>query len=146
MKDILGMAAELRQAVGKLRRRLREEAPGGELTWSQIAVLGHIARNGPMTVTDLAHAEGMRSQSMGAIVAALQLAGMLRGEPDPQDGRKTQYHCTPRCDDFIRANRALRDDWLATTIDHELSAEEQQLLQGAIGLLQRIAGSTRPRQ
>ncbi|OON39363.1 MarR family transcriptional regulator [Izhakiella australiensis] len=141
MKDILQTAAELRQAVGKLRRRLREEAPGGELTWSQIAVLGHIERNGPMTVTDLAHAEGMRSQSMGAIVAALQLAGMLRGEPDPQDGRKTQYRSTARCGEFIRANRALRDDWLAATIDRELNANEQQLLQQAIGLLQRIAVS-----
>lgn len=146
MSDIQHTAAGLRQVVGKLRRRLREEAPGGELTWSQIAVLGHIDRNGPMTVTELAQAEGMRSQSMGATVAALQMAGMMVGIADQQDGRKTRYQPTAACRALIRENRALRDDWLATIIARELDAQEQQTLQQAVALLQRIAdsGHSRP--
>lgn len=142
MSDMLQTAAGVRQVVGKLRRRLREEAPGGDLTWSQIAVLGHIDRNGPMTVTELAQAEGMRSQSMGTTVAALQLAGMVSGVSDESDRRKTRYCPTAASRELIQQNRALRDDWLATTIASELDAQEQQQLQQALALLQRIADST----
>ena len=61
MSDLTESAATLRMLVGKLGRRLRESAPPGELTWSQVAVLGHLVRDGAMTVTQLAAAEGVRT-------------------------------------------------------------------------------------
>ena len=83
------LAAELRVLVGQLKRRLREQSSLGDLTESQIAVLRRLDSEGPATVTTLARAEGMRPQSMGANIAALEAAGLVSGAPDPNDGRQT---------------------------------------------------------
>ena len=133
------LAGALRVVVGKLRRRLREHSPTGELTWSQVSVIGHLAREGPATVTRLARAEGVRPQSMGATVSALEAAGMVVGSPDPGDGRQTIWSLTPACRRWVASFRAAREDWLFGAIRARLSATEQEALARAIGLLERLA-------
>jgi DNA-binding MarR family transcriptional regulator len=135
------LAAELRVVVGQLRRRLRDQAPPGDLSWSQVAVLGHLEREGPATVTRLAQLEGVRQQSMGATVAALQAAGLLSGSPHPTDGRQTLWSPTTACHDLIKANRAAREDWLLRALQTQLSADEQKELARAVESLKRIAES-----
>lgn len=139
MSDLTDSAATLRMLVGKLARRLRESAPPGELTWSQVAVLGHLVRDGAMTVTQLAAAEGVRTQSMGATVAGLLASGLVTGEPDPHDGRKTRYFPTPASLAVITSSRAMREDWLVRTLAARLSPTEQQQLTDVLPLLQRLA-------
>jgi DNA-binding MarR family transcriptional regulator len=141
IETALALAGELRVVLGKLKRRLREQAYLGDLTWSQVSVLGHLAREGPATVTELARAEGVRPQSMGATVAALQAAGLISGVPDPQDGRQTILSLTPRCRDLIKAGRAAREDWLLRAIQTSLSADEATQLAAAVELLKRLAAS-----
>ncbi|MGK3141271.1 MarR family winged helix-turn-helix transcriptional regulator [Pantoea sp. C2G6] len=139
MSDLTESATMLRMLVGKLGRRLRESAPAGELTWSQLAVLGHLVRDGAMTVTQLAAAEGVRTQSMGTTVAGLLAAGMVAGDPDPHDGRKTCYRPTDLALAVIAASRAMRDDWLIQTLETRFSPAEQQQLIETLPLLQRLA-------
>ncbi|MGE9552065.1 MarR family winged helix-turn-helix transcriptional regulator [Erwinia amylovora] len=139
MKNLPETAADLRDVIGRLRRRLREQAPPGDLTWSQISALGHLYRMGAATVTELAQLEGMRPQSMGAIVSALENAGLLDALPDPADGRKKVYSPNDACRKLIEENRAQRDDWLVKTIQKKCSAEEQQRLSEAVELLTRLA-------
>ena len=139
MSELTESAATLRMLVGKLGRRLRESAPPGDLTWSQVSVLGYLVRDGAMTVTELAAAEGVRTQSMGATVASLLAAGMVQGEADPHDGRKTRYTPTAAARALVTANRAMRDDWLVRAMDTQLSADERQQLLCALPLLQRLA-------
>lgn len=133
------LATDLRVLIGKLRRRLREEAHPGELTSSQTAVLGRLERDGPATVTTLARAEGVRSQSMGAIIAALQEASLVTGAPDPADGRQTILSLTPACREMIQANRAAREDWLLRAIRTKLTASEQDQLAAGVELLKRLS-------
>lgn len=137
-KAAMALAVEIHAISGKLKRRLREQASAGDLTQSQLAVLGHLDRNGPTTVTALARMEGVRSQSMGATVAALEAAGMVKGSPDPNDGRQTILSLTPACVVLIKNGRAARTDWLLKTIETKLSAQEQQQLAAAIKLLNRL--------
>ncbi len=85
----MALAGDLRVVIGQLRRRLREQSGFGDLSWSQTSVLSRLDREGPGTVTSLARAEGMRPQSMGATVSALEAAGLVSGSPDPKDGRQT---------------------------------------------------------
>jgi DNA-binding MarR family transcriptional regulator len=66
---VSALAVDLHGLIGKLKRRLREEAHFGDFTFSQTAVLRRLERDGPATVTTLAKAEGVRPQSMGATVA-----------------------------------------------------------------------------
>ena len=137
------LAGELRVVVARLKRRLREQADPGDLSWSQTSVLARLEREGPATVTTLARAEGVRPQSMGATVAALEAAGMIIGAPDPADGRQTILSLTPGARDWVLAGRAAREDWLFRAIRAELAPDEQDQLAVAVGLLQRLADSQR---
>jgi DNA-binding MarR family transcriptional regulator len=135
----LETAGELRVVVGKLMRKLREQGPQQQdLSWSQIAALKRLETDGPMTVTALAKAEGVRPQSMGATVAALQAVGLVAGEPHPTDGRQTILQLTPAFRKWIKVRRAAREDWLSHAIEARLSASEQAKLVACIGLLKRL--------
>lgn len=137
--DLAELAMELQLLNGKLRRRLRAQATIGDVTPSQIAVLVYLERNaGGATVTELAQAEGVRSQSMGATVAGLQAAGLVVGEPDPNDGRKTLLFLTPTCRERLAEGRSLRRDWLAHAIEAQLSEKEILHLSAAVELLKRV--------
>lgn len=137
----LTVAAELRVVVSRLIRRLREQADVGDLTSSQKSVLLHLEREGPATVTMLARAQNMRPQSMGAIVATLEVAGLVDGAPDPGDGRQTILSLTAACREMITAGRAARQDWLFRAIQTNLDQREQEQLADAIELLKRLAAS-----
>jgi DNA-binding MarR family transcriptional regulator len=134
----LVVAGEVRAVVGRLSRRLREEAPTGDFTSSQKSVLVRLDRDGPATLATLARAEGMRSQSMGTIVAALTAAGYVNGSPDPADGRQTILSLAPAAREEIRAGRAAREDWLFRTIRATLAVDEQEALATGVELLKRL--------
>src|ERR1700730_12727989 len=135
---VSALASELRVLIGKLKRRLSEEAHSGDFTWSQTAVLGRLEREGPATVTPLAKAEGVRPQSMGATVSVLEAAGLVSGAPDPADGRQTMLSLTAACRQWIKAGRAAREDWLFRAIRANLAPAEQEELASAIELLKRL--------
>jgi DNA-binding MarR family transcriptional regulator len=132
------MASELRIVLGKLKRRLREHAHKGDMSLSQMAVLGYLDREGPSTVTALARAEGVRSQSMGATVAALEEAGLVTGAPNPADGRQVMLSLTAAAREWIKASRAAREDWLSRAIRSHLTPAEQEELAKAAALIRRI--------
>ena len=132
------LAAEVRAVCGKLKRRLREHGGRSDLTPSQISVLLLLEKNGSVTVSSLARAEGMRPQSMSAVVTPLQEAGLVSGAPDPSDGRQTLMSLTPKCLKWLQEGRAARQDWLTTTISRKLSAHEQEKLLRALELLTRL--------
>ncbi|MFP6562289.1 MarR family winged helix-turn-helix transcriptional regulator [Paraburkholderia sp. B3] len=133
------LASEIRALMARLRRRLREQASPGEFTPSQVAVIVRLEREGAGTVSSLARAEGMRPQSMGAVIAQLEATGLLNALPDPDDGRQTLWSLTDACATWLRESRAARQDWLTRTIEARLSADEQQELAAALDLLQRLA-------
>ena len=80
----------------------------------------------------------MRPQSMSAVVTPLQEANLIRGVPDPSDGRQTLMSLTPKCLKWLQEGRAARQDWLTTTISRRLSVQEQEELRGALELLARL--------
>ncbi len=131
-------AGELRNILGKLNRKLREQYNAGDFTLSQLAVLSHLDSNGPTTVSTLAKAESVRPQSMGATVAALEAAGLVSGSPDPNDGRQTVLSITPLCREKFDAARAAKKDWLFRSIKAKLSPQEQEQLASAAQLLKRL--------
>jgi DNA-binding MarR family transcriptional regulator len=137
-EPVAATAADLRVLLGQLRRKLREQAASEDFTWSQKAALTRLEREGPLTVTALARAEGVRPQSMGATIATLEAAGLVIGAPDPQDGRQTLLSLTQACRDWILASRAAREDWLVQAIRTKFSADEQAELAGAVDLLKRL--------
>lgn len=132
------LAAEIRAVYRKLKLRYREHGGGNDLTPSQASVLLRLEKEGSATVSALARAEGMRPQSMSAIVAPLQESGLVMGAPDPSDGRQTLMSLTPKCLKWLQEGRAARQDWLTATISQKLSVHEQEKLQATIELLARL--------
>jgi DNA-binding MarR family transcriptional regulator len=135
------LARELRVVISQLRHRLREQSHPGDYTWSQTSVLIRLERDGPATVSALARAEGVRQQSMGATISALEEAGLVKGSPDPADGRRTILSLTDACREMLKANRAAKEDWLFRAIQTKLSPAEQEELATALELLKRLADS-----
>lgn len=132
------LAQELRALFGKLKRRLREQAHVGDLTPSQVSVLLRLEKDGPATASALARAEGMRPQSIGPVIAALEAAGLVGGAPDPADGRQTILSLTEACRKLAQAGRAARQDWLCRTIAARFSPREQEDLAAVLALLNRL--------
>jgi DNA-binding MarR family transcriptional regulator len=132
------LARDLRSLVGKLKRRLREQATVGDLPPSQVSVLLRLERDGPATASSLARAEGMRPQSMGPLIAALESASLVSGAPHPTDGRQTLLSLTDTCRQWVEEGRAARQDWLTRTLQARLSPGEQGKLAEAVELLKRL--------
>jgi len=132
------LASEIQHVHGRLKRALRTQASVGDLTQSQISVLVRLHQESPATVTTLAKEMGVRPQSMGATVSALQAAGLLSAAPDPKDGRQTLLSLSPACIDMIRDGQAIRHSWLLQRIQERLSPQEQAELAVALSLLGRL--------
>lgn len=135
------LAGELRVLISQLKHRMREQSHPDNYTWSQISVIIRLERDGPATASALARAEGVRQQSMGATISTLEAAGLVKGSPDPADGRQTILSLTGACRKMIQAKRAAKEDWLFRAIQTKLSPAEQEQLATALELLKRIADS-----
>ncbi len=132
------LALELRTSLGKLKRKLHGQAGHEDLTSSQISALLRLEKEGPATVSNLARAEAMRPQSMSAVIAPLEAAGLVSGTPDPNDGRQTLFSLTKMCRKRIQERRAAKQDWLTRTIQAKLSAQEQEKLAAALEIFARL--------
>jgi DNA-binding MarR family transcriptional regulator len=134
--DIARTATDLRLVLGRLVRRARRES--SVLPLSQMAVLGHFDRGGPMTTSELAAAERVRPQSMARTVALLGGAGLVDARPHPEDGRKTLLAISTTGLATLTAQRERREGWLAEAIERELTPAERRTLTRSIALLERL--------
>ena len=130
-------AAELMQAVGVLLRRVRGEAGNEGPSWSQAAAMGRLDREGAMTTAELARAEMVKPQSMGALLAELELDGLVRRDPHPTDGRQILFSLTAAGVDARRRRQAAKLAWLTAAIAR-LETDEQRTLVDAIELVKRL--------
>ena len=130
---------ELLAAMGQLVRRLRAEAKSGELSWTQVAITSRLD-TGPMTTADLARAESMKPQSMGASLAQLEEEGLVRRKPDPNDGRQILFELTAAGIEGRYRSRLAKREWLLAAIA-KLERDEQQTLFAATDVIKRLAES-----
>src|SRR4051794_30313420 len=78
------VASQLRMAVMRLSRRLRQHAPIG-ITSSQLSALSVVVRDGRLTLSQLAEAERVQPPTITRIVDSLMQQGFVtrvRGEED----------------------------------------------------------------
>jgi len=95
-----------------------------------------------MTTADLARAEFMTPQSMGASVAELEEHGFVTRADDPADGRRKLVSLTREGSQALAESRARRRTWLVRAIETELDPAEQRRLLAALELLRRVTEST----
>jgi DNA-binding MarR family transcriptional regulator len=128
---------EFSLAIGQVLRRLRAEANPGELTWSQTVALSRLQKAGPMTTADLARAESVKPQSMGATLAELEREGLLKRHPHPTDGRQVLFALTAEGVEARRKRSAAKQKWLLAAMA-KLDPGERQTLMSAVALIKRL--------
>jgi DNA-binding MarR family transcriptional regulator len=131
--------AELLAAMGQLVRRLRAEARTGELNWGQNAIMARLEA-GPMTTADLARAESMKPQSMGAALAQMEQEGLVQRKAHPTDGRQILYALTAAGIEGRYKSRLAKREWLLAAID-KLDRDDQRSLFAATDIIKRLAQS-----
>jgi DNA-binding MarR family transcriptional regulator len=130
------LADSLRLAVGRLARRLRQQAQGG-LTPSQRSVLATLETSGPLRMGDLARIENVSPPSVTGIVGRLEDRAMVRRVPDPDDARSTMVEATELAIADLQESRRVRSTYLAEHLNR-LDDAERTLLREAVVLLHRM--------
>ena len=141
MPDPDTVAAELRLSIGLLLRRMRQIPTGDELTLSESAALARLDRGGPATAAELARAEQISPQSIGATLGALQGRGLIAKAPDPEDGRRMILSLTDAGLEVLRHRRNRRTEELARALSAGFTKTELEQLAAATPLLERLANS-----
>jgi DNA-binding MarR family transcriptional regulator len=126
----------LLRSTGLLIRRIRAEHPH-ELSIPQSQAMARLEERGPMTTADLARAEAVRPQSMGATLAPLEDEALIVREPHPTDGRQFLFRLTPKGLETRRRNKDAKRIWLMAAIGR-LPPQEQQTLAAAADLMRNL--------
>ncbi|NES26375.1 MarR family transcriptional regulator [Micromonospora terminaliae] len=132
------LAPQLRDAITRLNRRVRQARPVGDLTVTQLSALTSLNLAGALTPRELADIERVQPPTMTKIVAKLEDRGLVQRTPHPTDGRQVILAATEGgravLDQFERA----RNEWLASRLA-ALTEEERDTLRRAADILQGIA-------
>lgn len=129
---------DLRIAVMRVARRLRNERQDNRLTPSQMAVLGTLFREGPHTPAALAASEHVQPPSMTRIIGVLEQGGWVVKHPHPDDKRQLLVELTPQAHEWVLADRERRHQWLSERLE-QLDPGEVETLMAAVPVLNRLA-------
>jgi DNA-binding MarR family transcriptional regulator len=111
----------------------------GELSLPETTALARLDRSGPTTVTLLAKLEQVSAQSMGATIAALEARGLVKRNPDPDDGRQSVIAPTKAGLAALWNKRNARTELIARALADELTPAEIRRLAAAVPLIERLA-------
>jgi DNA-binding MarR family transcriptional regulator len=126
------------QGIGLLVRRVRAAGRMHELSLAESAVLGRLEREGPATTAELARAEGVKPQSMGATVAVLAKRRMVERKPHPTDGRQRLIVLTASGRAVRKSMKDAKHTWLAQAVAG-LNQRDQETLFRAGEIIRRLA-------
>jgi DNA-binding MarR family transcriptional regulator len=135
------LAEELRAAITRLNRRLRQTRPVGELTQNQLSVLASLELAGAMTPRELSDAERVQPPTMTKVLAKLEERGLVQRAPHPTDGRQVLLSATAAGRAVLLEQRRAKAQWLTRRLTG-LRPEEREILVQAAEILDRIARDT----
>ena len=99
--------------------------------------MARLAKEGPATTAELARMEGVKPQSMGTVVAALEEKGFIERKPHPTDGRQLKVQLTAAGEATRRSAKDARRTWLTQAIAR-LDDEERKALFAAGEIIMRL--------
>ncbi|MEV0904471.1 MarR family winged helix-turn-helix transcriptional regulator [Streptomyces hokutonensis] len=136
--DTARLATDLRLAVGRVTRRLRQAHAVGDVSLSGVSVLARLARDGSESPTSLAELERVRPQAMASTLALLEQRGLVRRSPDAADRRRSILAITDEGRAMLAERRSESVQRLAVVLDGFTDAE-RVVLASALPLLDRLA-------
>ncbi len=136
--DTAALAHDLRLAVMRFSRRLRNQRVDTSVTLTHLAALSTLKRHGPMSPGELAGHERVQPPSMTRVVVALEGMGLVTRTPHPTDGRQVIIGLTPAADELLAAEARAREAWLTGHLQ-DLSPEERTVLREAAVIMDKLA-------
>jgi DNA-binding MarR family transcriptional regulator len=136
--DAERLAADLRVAVARLARRLRQQT-GTDLTASLLSALWSIERLEPVTLGDLAVAERVQPPTLTRIASRLEEDGLVVRRTDANDRRVTIMQLSPDGRRLLERTRTRRTAYLTKRL-RGLDPEDLAILERAAPILERLAG------
>ena len=136
--DTAALAHDLRLAVMRFSRRLRNQRVDQSVTLTHLATLSTLKRHGAMSPGELAGHERVQPPSMTRVVVALEGMGLVTRSPHPTDGRQVVIDLTPAAEDLLSAEARAREAWLSGMLQ-QLTAEERAVLREAAVIMDKLA-------
>lgn len=134
------LATDVRQGVLRLSRRLRQQKADSHVSDAQMAALGYLLQNEPLTIGALSEHEGVTPPSMNKTVNKLVELGFVERGSDDGDKRKVVLRTTSEGATFVLETRRRRDEWLVPRLA-KLTADERRTLTEATRILRELAQS-----
>jgi DNA-binding MarR family transcriptional regulator len=132
------LASQLRDAITRLNRRVRQARPVDDLTLTQLSALTSLKLGGALTPRELADTERVQPPTMTKTVAKLEERGLVQRTPHPTDGRQVILSMTEAGRVMLARVERARNEWLARRLA-ELTLEERDALLRAAEILQKVA-------
>jgi DNA-binding MarR family transcriptional regulator len=136
--DTAALAHDLRLAVMRLSRRLRNQRVDTSVTLTHLAALSTLKRHGAMSPGELAGHERVQPPSMTRVVVALESMGLVTRTPHPTDGRQVVIELTPAAEQLLDAEARAREAWLTGHLQ-DLTPEERTVLREAAVIIDKLA-------
>jgi DNA-binding MarR family transcriptional regulator len=131
------VAAALRLSVARLTRRLRSLSDNDSVPLSLLSAMAALAREGPLTPTELAGNQRVGRPTITRVIRALERAGWLHRQGHPDDRRQCLVDLTPLGHDLLAAEISIRDRWLRARLG-ELTDADRTVLAEAIRILDKV--------
>ena len=137
--DTAALAHDLRLAVMRFSRRLRNQRVDTSVTLTHLAALSTLKRHGPMSPGELAAHERVQPPSMTRVVVALEGRGLVTRTPHPTDGRQVVIGLTDAAEELLGEEARAREAWLSGRLQL-LTPEKRATLREAAAIMEELAG------
>jgi DNA-binding MarR family transcriptional regulator len=134
--DLPDSGEELVAALGQLVRYVRQGATVGGLSTAASSLLGHLGREGPTRLTELARMDGVSQPAMTQMVTRLEREGLVRRVSSTDDRRGVLVEVTDAGVELVGRRRAELAEALQELIAR-LDPEEQKAVVTALPALAR---------
>ena len=135
--DTAALAHDLRLAVMRFSRRLRNQRVDTSVTLTHLAALSTLQQHGPMSPGELAAHERVQPPSMTRVVVALEGMGLVTRTPHPTDGRQVIIELTQAAEAMLSAEAQAREAWLSGRLE-AVSPEERSVLREAAQIMGKL--------
>src|SRR2546423_6312992 len=134
-RQVHEIADILHSAAIHLLRRASEGDRTGKISPARLSAVPVVVFRGPLTLGELATAEGVRSATMSGIVNGLEAERLVRRRPHAADRRAVRIEATAAGRRLLDRARTQRIELVASRLS-DLSTEQLRLLWQAAELLE----------
>jgi DNA-binding MarR family transcriptional regulator len=139
--DVLA-AQDLRLAIGRVARRLRQLYATGRdsaANFIELGILVRLQREGPTSPGTLAAGEGVTSQAIAGVVRELERRALVERTGDQADRRRVAVAITDAGRELLTSREHAVVDAMVRALADEYTPAERRQLESAVLLLNRLA-------